>query len=72
MKATRILIAQHRAIEALFEELARETRRTSRARAASRLAEELIAHMAGNLNSRQSGGPEAVVGAIDFISFAFL
>jgi hypothetical protein len=47
MKATRILIAQHRAIEALFEELARETRRTSRARAASRLAEELIAHMAG-------------------------
>ncbi len=47
MKATRILIAQHRAIEALFEELAGETRRASRARAASRLAEELIAHMAG-------------------------
>jgi len=47
MKATCILIAQHRAIEALFEELARETRRTARARAASRLAEELIAHMAG-------------------------
>lgn len=47
MKATRILIAQHRAIEALFEELARETRRTARARAASRLTEELIAHMAG-------------------------
>jgi hemerythrin-like domain-containing protein len=47
MKATRILIAQHRAIEALFEELARETRRTARARAASHLAEELIAHMAG-------------------------
>jgi Hemerythrin HHE cation binding domain len=47
MKATRILIAQHRAIEALFEELARETRRTARSRAASRVAEELIAHMAG-------------------------
>jgi hemerythrin superfamily protein len=47
MKATGILIAQHRAIEALFEELARETRRTARARASSRLAEELIAHMAG-------------------------
>jgi hypothetical protein len=47
MKATRILIAQHRAIEALFEELARETGRTERARASSRLAEELIAHMAG-------------------------
>jgi hemerythrin superfamily protein len=47
MKATRILIAQHRAIEALFEELARETRRQARARAASQLAEELIAHMAG-------------------------
>jgi hypothetical protein len=47
MKATRILIAQHRAIEALFEELAHEPRRTARARAASRLAEELIAHMAG-------------------------
>jgi Hemerythrin HHE cation binding domain len=47
MKATRILIAQHRAIEALFQELARETRRPARARWASRLAEELIAHMAG-------------------------
>ena len=47
MKATRTLIAQHRAIEALFMELARETRRHARARAASQLAEELIAHMAG-------------------------
>jgi hypothetical protein len=47
MKATRILIAQHRAIEALFEELARETHRHGRARAASRLTEEIIAHMAG-------------------------
>jgi hemerythrin superfamily protein len=47
MKATRILVAQHRAIEALFEELAGETRRHARARMASRLAEELIAHMAG-------------------------
>ena len=47
MKATSILIAQHRAIEALFGALARETRRQARARTASRLAEELIAHMAG-------------------------
>jgi hemerythrin superfamily protein len=47
MKATRILIAQHRAIEALFDELARETHRHARARAASRLSEEIIAHMAG-------------------------
>ncbi len=47
MKATRILIAQHRAIEALFKELACEAGRHARARAASQLAEELIAHMAG-------------------------
>jgi iron-sulfur cluster repair protein YtfE (RIC family) len=47
MKATRILIAQHRAIEALFVELTRETGRQARARAASRLTEEIIAHMAG-------------------------
>jgi hypothetical protein len=47
MKATRILIAQHRAIEVLFEELAKESRRQARARAASRLTEEIIAHMAG-------------------------
>jgi hemerythrin superfamily protein len=47
MKATRILIEQHRAIEALFDTLAGETRRQARARAASRLAEDLIAHMAG-------------------------
>jgi Hemerythrin HHE cation binding domain len=47
MKATSILIAQHRAIEALFEALARETRRQRRARTAARLAEEIIAHMAG-------------------------
>jgi hypothetical protein len=47
MKATRILIAQHRAIEALFGELTRETHKQARARAASRLTEEIIAHMAG-------------------------
>jgi hemerythrin superfamily protein len=46
MKATRVLSSQHRAIEALFEELSHETRRHARVRAASRLAEELIAHMA--------------------------
>jgi hemerythrin superfamily protein len=47
MNATRVLISQHRAIEALFDELAREPRRHARARALSRLTEELIAHMAG-------------------------
>jgi hemerythrin superfamily protein len=46
MKLTRVLVSQHRAIEALFEELANETRRNARVRLASRLAEELIAHMA--------------------------
>ena len=46
MNATRLLVAQHRAIEALFAEVACETRRTPRMRAASRLTEELIAHMA--------------------------
>jgi hemerythrin superfamily protein len=47
MNATRILISQHRAIESLFAEVARATRPQLRARAASRLIEELIAHMAG-------------------------
>jgi hemerythrin superfamily protein len=47
MNATRILVAQHRAIEAMFEDLAGETRRQARVRAASRLTEELIAHMTG-------------------------
>lgn len=46
MDAIRALIAQHRAIEALFDDVARETRRRARASAVSRLAEELIAHLA--------------------------
>jgi hemerythrin superfamily protein len=46
MNATRFLAAQHRAIESLFEQVANETRRQVRGRAASRLTEELIAHMA--------------------------
>ena len=46
MNATRILSAQHRAIEALFDEVEQETRRRARAGAVSRLAEELIAHVA--------------------------
>jgi hemerythrin superfamily protein len=45
MNAMRVLISQHRAIEALFDELAAEPRRHARARAVSRLTEELIAHM---------------------------
>jgi hemerythrin superfamily protein len=47
MTAPQILIAQHRAIEALFAELADETRAGLRARLSARLAEEMIAHMAG-------------------------
>jgi hypothetical protein len=47
MKATRVLVAQHRAIAALFDEIDQETRRQARGRAVSRVAEELIAHMAG-------------------------
>jgi hypothetical protein len=47
MNVTRILVGQHRAIEALFEELAGETRRLARARTLSRLTEELVAHMSG-------------------------
>jgi hemerythrin superfamily protein len=50
MNAIRLLSAQHRAIESLFEDVANETRRSSRARAASRLTEELIAHMAAEEN----------------------
>jgi hypothetical protein len=46
MNATRLLAAQHRAIEALFDDVAHETRRQVRGRATSRLTEELIAHMA--------------------------
>ena len=46
MDATRVLVAQHRAIEALFEEVKHETRRRERTSAVARLAEELIAHMA--------------------------
>jgi hemerythrin superfamily protein len=46
MDAIRVLVAQHRAIDALFDEVERETRRRARASAISRLAEELIAHMA--------------------------
>lgn len=47
MNATEILVAQHRAIEALFDEVEAETGRHARARHVSRVAEELIAHMAG-------------------------
>jgi hemerythrin superfamily protein len=46
MNAIRVLVTQHRAIEALFDEVEHERRRRVRASAASRLAEELIAHMA--------------------------
>jgi hemerythrin superfamily protein len=47
MKATRVLTAQHRTIESLFSDLAQDKRSGARMRVLSRLAEELIAHMAG-------------------------
>jgi iron-sulfur cluster repair protein YtfE (RIC family) len=46
MKATRVLAAQHQAIEALFDEIGHAGGRDARARLAARIAEELIAHMA--------------------------
>lgn len=46
MDATRALAVQHRTIEALFDDVAHETRRRGRSTAVSRLAEELIAHLA--------------------------
>jgi hemerythrin superfamily protein len=46
MNATRVLVDQHRAIDALFADVARETRGPACAQAVSELAEELIAHMA--------------------------
>ena len=46
MDATRALAVQHRTIEALFEDVAHKTRRRGRTTAVSRLAEELIAHLA--------------------------
>jgi hemerythrin superfamily protein len=46
MDAIGVLVAQHRAIVGLFREVERETRRRRLASAVSRLAEELIAHMA--------------------------
>jgi hemerythrin superfamily protein len=46
MNAIGVLVAQHRAIEGLFDEVEHETRRRKLVSAVSRLAEELIAHMA--------------------------
>jgi hypothetical protein len=47
MKATRVLTAQHRDIAALFDGLSGEAPGDERTRVLSTLAEELIAHMAG-------------------------
>ncbi len=46
MDATLALVEQHRVIEGLFDEVAREGRRRARSSLISRLAEELIAHLA--------------------------
>ena len=46
MDATLALVAQHRVIEGLFDEVAYEARRRARSCLVSRLAEELIAHLA--------------------------
>jgi iron-sulfur cluster repair protein YtfE (RIC family) len=47
MHATNVLAAQHQAIAALFESVEREVELYAREGAVGRLAEELIAHMAG-------------------------
>ncbi len=47
MNATHVLAAQHQAIAVLFESVEREAEPRERGRAVGRLAEELIAHMAG-------------------------
>ncbi|MGA7124007.1 MAG: hemerythrin domain-containing protein, partial [Polyangiaceae bacterium] len=46
MDATLTLVEQHRVIEGLFDEVAREGRRRARSSLVSSLAEELIAHLA--------------------------
>jgi hemerythrin superfamily protein len=46
MNASRALVAQHRVIGALFDEVDRGPRRSQRVRALSRLAEELVVHIA--------------------------
>jgi hemerythrin superfamily protein len=46
MNATDVLRAQHRTIDALFDDVATERQPDARAHALSRLSEELIAHMA--------------------------
>ncbi len=46
MDATLALVAQHRVIEQLFDEIAYAARRRARSSFVSRLAEELIAHLA--------------------------
>jgi hypothetical protein len=70
MDANRALVAQHRVIGALFEEVDRGPRRPQRVRALSRLAEELVAHLAaeegvfypvaGALARREPGFPPGV------------
>jgi hemerythrin superfamily protein len=50
MDATRALAVQHRTIEALFDDVAHETRRRGRASAVSRLTEELVAHLTAEEN----------------------
>jgi hemerythrin superfamily protein len=46
MDATGVLVAQHRTIDGLFEAIHQETRRRRLTSLVSRLAEELIAHLA--------------------------
>ncbi len=46
MNASRVLVVQHRIIGALFDDVDRGPRRFQRVRALSRLAEELVAHIA--------------------------
>jgi hemerythrin superfamily protein len=73
MRATQVLASQHRAIGSLFASVLREgSSRSARGRAVGRLAEELIAHMAGEetvfypaLRRVLPGEPDAVARATD-------
>jgi len=74
MNATRVLAAQHQAIDALFDDIDHEARRNVRARLAARIAEELIAHMAAEEGVfyptarralRDDGGTDAAAHLVD-------
>lgn len=72
MNATRVLAAQHQAIEALFDEIDDEARRNVRTRLAARIAEELIAHMAAEEGVFYPAARRALRGDVDADAAAHL